>query len=791
MKPLLPRALLACGVLIVACVLALAALHRHHRRTLDLDTIEAQLATRAEEARRWTRALQERDASARLAALAPEPSQADTVHLLDQLGRAQVDPPGPDAPPPPDRSLAFEFDGADHFPMRGAGELQDGRLVLASAPGATLVSGEGFETPAEPLAEIAVRIRLARGRSFTLGWARRRLVAWPENPDHVDSFRVDVVPGGAFHTYRIDAAHAMRLQPGKRIRTLFLRTDDTAADRVEIDWIRVLPKRAAYAHPPVGVAWEDPGRDLRPALHVKAPRRISFPVGIPARAPRLDAAFATLDLPVAWTLELEANGRRERLLARRSEVPGRWDEVRVELARWAGRQVELHLHADGAEGAVGFVAAPRISGRPARPHNLLVVVEDTFRADGLERAHTPTKDRLAKEGARFTRAVSQATKTRPSVPSYLTSLLPSTTGVWSFHDRLDPGFVTLAEVLRVRGWETASFVQNTNAGAAAGLHQGFDRVLGQNVMGWRPDSLYDDRVLDWIARRRDRSWLVYLHGLDPHGTYDPPPPHDRAFRESAPGTPLERDERLDPDWVEIPSREGRRLLYEGEITNNDEHFGRFLEKLGELGVLADTSVVFFSDHGEHQGEHGLWEHAPPGFAPVLRVPLLLWSPGRVPAGALVDEPVSLLDVVPTLLDLVGIGHDSLPLQGRSLLGHLRAPEALPLRAVVSEEAIAFSRDRPQRIRGSIFFDRWHLLYSRHAGEKRLRVFDLDADPDETRSALPLLRFDPWLEGSVLDALGELKAADLALGAALAQGEVDSIAMDPDEREQLRALGYIE
>jgi arylsulfatase A-like enzyme len=785
-------AALCTGALAGCCALVLVALHFHHRRVLDMGALEHDLAGRAAHARRLTASLRERDASARLRSLGLPADEADTVRLIDVLAGARIQPPGPAAPPPPNRALTFEFDGADRFPMRGdPGRLRDGILALEARPDEPLVSGAGFQTPPETLSEISVRIRLERGRSFTLGWARRRLPAWPDNPDHVDTFRVDVVPGGDFHTYHIDAAHGLRLAPGKRIRTLFLIPSDTPGDRVEIDWIRVLPKRAAYAHPVVGITRENPGRDLRPAIHVSTPREISFRLRVPPREPRLDASLSVLNEPVDWTIRIEAGDESETLLSQRSGRTDAWDPVRLDLSRWAGRDVVLRVRADGAPGAIGFLGAPRISGVPEQRGNLLIVVEDTFRADGLQRAHTPTKDRLARQGTVFTRAISQATKTRPSVPSYLTSLFPSTTGVWNFHDRLSDGFLTLAEILGARGWETASFVQNTNAGPAAGLQQGFDRVLGQKVMGWRPDTLYEDRALAWIAERRDRNWLVYLHALDPHGTYDPPPPHDRAFREAGPGTPVARDERLDPDWVEAPSVEGRRLLYDGEIVNNDEHFGHFLEKLDELGALADTTIVFFSDHGEHQGEHGLWEHAPPGFASVLHVPLMLWNPGRVPAGQRVREPVSLLDVVPTLLELVDVPADGLPLQGESLLPLLGPSGAPRNRAVVSEEAIAFDRSKPERVRGSIFFDRWHFLYSRHEGEKRLRIFDVEADPGETRPALPWLRFDPWLERGILAALRDLKQADLELGAALTRRSGESVAMDPEAREQLRALGYIE
>jgi hypothetical protein len=111
--------------------------------------------------------------------------------------------------------------------------------------------------------------------------------------------------------------------------------------------------------------------------------------------------------------------------------------------------------------------------------------------------------------------------------------------------------------------------------------------------------------------------------------------------------------------------------------------------------------------------------------------------------------------------------------------------------VVSEEAIAYQRAQPERIRGSVFAGPWQLLYTRHRGTKALRILDLRAGTAAARPALPGLRWDPLLERSLLARLGELKRANLALGEAIAHADREVIQIDPEDREQLRALGYIE
>jgi arylsulfatase A-like enzyme len=565
-------------------------------------------------------------------------------------------------------------------------------------------------------------------------------------------------------------------------------------DRVSIDWVRVVTQRARYADPPVGRTSLSRGGELRTALHASAPRSLAFAVRVPQDGPRLDLGLGILDAaqPVEFRVEAEQAGTRRELARRRVLDADTWLDLRIDLADFAGSDAVLRLHLSGETGAVGLIATPRITSEPKQRLNVLVVVEDTLRADhlgawGHDRPTSPHKDRLAREGVVFERAYSQATKTRPSVPSYLTSLLPAATGVWNFHDRLDARYVTLAEVLQQQGFETASFVQNSNAGPAAGVQQGFDRLRSQRTMEFRPDMIYRGVLLDWIAEQRDRNWHAYVHVLDPHGPYDPPAPHDAWHREVQGGTPVERDPRLEPGSVETPTREGRLARYDGEIANNDEWFGGLLKRLDELEIADHTLIVFFSDHGEHLGEHGIWEHSPPGLAPVLHVPLLFWLPARIPNGLRVAEPVSLLDVMPTILALAGVDADRLLLQGRAVLppGGALAP------IVVSEEAIAYERSRPERVRGSVFAGPWQLLYSRYQGTKKLRVMDLRDGTAAARFALPSLRWDPLLERSLLARLRALKRANLELGEAIAHADREVIAMDPEDREQLRALGYIE
>ena len=122
------------------------------------------------------------------------------------------------------------------------------------------------------------------------------------------------------------------------------------------------------------------------------------------------------------------------------------------------------------------------------------------------------------------RARSQDNVTRTSLPSMMTSLLPSVTGVWGFADMLRPEFLTLAEVLRQQGCATGSFVQNSNAGPASGLQQGFEVTADYTVRGTTETLLDGEPLWNWLRTHKDRNTFVYLHIVDPHGPYAPPAP---------------------------------------------------------------------------------------------------------------------------------------------------------------------------------------------------------------------------------------------------------------------------
>jgi arylsulfatase A-like enzyme len=357
----------------------------------------------------------------------------------------------------------------------------------------------------------------------------------------------------------------------------------------------------------------------------------------------------------------------------------------------------------GFVGVCGFACGSGDDGSKSpgeRPPNLLFVVVDTLRADhvganGYEKATTPTIDRIGREGAVFTQAIAQSSWTRPSMASLLSGLYPTTTGLTCHNfrvprsdcDLLSPQVVTIAEELRDEyGYRTAGITANINLDPIFGFDQGYDHYvsIAEEISGseqgeWRlgndwlreSTELVTEEALAWLEEpRSDSPFLLYLHYLDPHAPYEPP--------EATAGT-------FPPDsYAAVPRTSVLLALYDEEILFVDRELQRVLDALQASQELERTAIVIVSDHGEEFHDHGSTKHGWTMFDEQLRVPLVLSIPGVTTPGTVIDEQVRLLDVVPTLIEGLGLA-GTLPerLQGTSLLP-LLAGGTLPMLPALSE-----------------------------------------------------------------------------------------------------------
>ena len=453
------------------------------------------------------------------------------------------------------------------------------------------------------------------------------------------------------------------------------------------------------------------------------------------------------------------------------------------------------------------------SGTP-RPDVLLITV-DTLRADrlgcyGYTRATSPHIDRLAARGVLFERAFTTLPRTTQSVASIMTGRYPKAHGARGLFSTLSPANLTVAEILREGGYDTAAFTSNLFLRPGQGFEQGFDR-FDNPARRWEGNSAgaITRAAVEWLrSRPTNRPFFLWVHYLDPHWTYRPAPPFDRRFDPdfAGPFTLYEdlESKRFTKGQVifenRLPPRQVEHVaaLYDGEIAQADAAIGELLAALPETPARPLLTVLT-SDHGESLGEHGYhFAHGEYLYQETLRIPLIFVLPGPLSAGIRANSLAQNIDIAPTLLALAGFsrmqGVDGRPLlvaggtEGAGGKGRL---VPFPGRTAVFAES-DFQLIHPENRRyfipgpagrwSSVFDGRHKLIQIPKPGGSLLEMYDLERDPGETIN----LAQDGPEAGVRLRLLGELQRfTDYGAGEQAPPRDID-----PEELERLRSLGYV-
>ncbi len=446
-------------------------------------------------------------------------------------------------------------------------------------------------------------------------------------------------------------------------------------------------------------------------------------------------------------------------------------------------------------------ASAALGSRP-----VLLVTVDTLRADALSAATTPHLDRLAQEGIRFTRAYAPSPWTIPSIYSLLTSRLPHEIGMTGQRKlRLDDAIPRLPQILPA-GFAKRAVVTNVFGASRWGSWTGFDSVesgdlvdvvrdsllrgliLPRLVLGLRPlrypmTEARADRITDQGLRHLEAldggSFLLWLHYYDPHTPYDPPAPFDTEV--GPPRSKLSGIRKRSLAFLrsgmklDAGDRAHIKALYEGEVRYTDAAIGRLWDGLQKLGLWDDALIIVAADHGEEFWEHGSVEHGHTLYEELIHVPLLVKLPGSLHAGRVIEDPVSLLDIVPTILDVLGHSPaEELVMRGRTLLPSLERAEAAkaPGRSLYFEAVVHY-----RELKG-VLDAPWKLIHDPETGADQL--FNLEEDAAE--------RINRAVEEE--DRLQALRAwIEPYLQAEQALAEPDSI--DPELLRRLKALGYLQ
>ena len=436
---------------------------------------------------------------------------------------------------------------------------------------------------------------------------------------------------------------------------------------------------------------------VRQTLPASPPSRLTFVVDVP---PGAHLTFACGMAPsrhgrpgVEFVVKVVAQGRESRVYSqmldpRRNPQHRLWVDADVDLSAHAGRNVELvfetHGYEEAGETDVAYWGAPALNAPQSAPLVVLYLV-DTLRADhtnpyGYARDTTPHLAALARDSVVFEHAIAQASWTKPSVASILTSLPPHRHQVVQLGDALDVKLVTLPERLQPHGFTTGAAIANVVIyGKDTHFEQGFEFFAGLHDPHDRPSKTVRsapvvDAALHWLDARRGQKQFLFVHTMDPHVPYTPPPPFDQMYEpHPAPGHPATdpRDDAKDP-----LDRDRLIAQYDGEIAYSDQEFGRFIEGLKARGLYDQALIVFISDHGEEFLDHAQWLHGRSVFDEVVHVPLIVKFPGGRHRGQRVSQQVQTLDVVPTIMAALGLSVPAAPeIEGRPLQPLLDGPAA--------------------------------------------------------------------------------------------------------------------
>ncbi len=439
-------------------------------------------------------------------------------------------------------------------------------------------------------------------------------------------------------------------------------------------------------------------------------------------------------------------------------------------------ETRLLLRAFGSPGSGFRLLAPKIKGRLRRIHrpNVILISIDTLRADhltpyGYDKPTSPSLGELVEDSVLFEKALSHGPSTLISHASLFSSLLPQHHGA-SFHFRrkLSEEAITLTEVLREAGYRCASINGGGQIDPAFGLDQGFEL--------YDPKGGYFYNVVRrgerWVEENSDAPFFLFLHTYEVHHPYRPRMPDLERFDEGYDG-PLpstiskELLEQINAGELEVDEADLRYIVatYDALISSMDRALELLVHYLRANGLYDSTLVVFTSDHGEEFGEHGwMGWHSHSLFDELLHVPLVLKLPGAHEAGRSVDAPVRLIDVAPTILDILGLEAPE-TFDGRSLLPLIDGSSLAELPAVGMI-------DESKQEYFSIRQDAWKWLNG--------RLYDLRTDPSEQND---LARSNPAKAREMrrkLENLLERRSPLKSQGSELSD----------ETQERLRALGYL-
>ena len=437
--------------------------------------------------------------------------------------------------------------------------------------------------------------------------------------------------------------------------------------------------------------------------------------------------------------------------------------------------------------------------------NVLLIVIDALRLDCAGPELMPNLNAIADQSVRFSQAIAQGSSTPPSMTSMLTSTYPLDYGG---HWYLADSRKTIAEVLKESGYSTAAIHSNPKLSRIRNFDKGFDwfdenllpDCLSRLVDHLSADMLHlgnrifkllrakpyvnakelNHKLVGWIGRST-RPFFLWAHYMDVHGPYLPH--RGSPYLGKLRAWPLYRRCVRFPASITRDEKQELKRNYEAEARYADEQLGGFIGKLKRQGLWEDTLVIITADHGEEFGEHGEFTHGNKPYEELIRVPLVVKPPSAFDfaPGSVVSTPVRLMDLFPTVLDIVGIDpQESLRkrIEGKSLVPFLHGDGCKPYEYVITEKDMRSSG----RLLFSFRTEEWKFIFD--GATKGRELYRLSDDPNEMQNVVEAFPdVAGTFEGLLRQRLAQIatRSKNVIIPEIVESREVD---------DRLRALGYL-
>jgi arylsulfatase A-like enzyme len=677
---------------------------------------------------------------------------------------------------------------------------------------------------------VLIRARASEGiRDINIGFNLNDPALADDGMCQVYGDLVPIIDDGTVQTYRLraDWQNTQSEWEGPW-RQLVHTINASKPSYLDLLSITLVSKAFVYGDAPAGVKEVRIGKHYRRALYTHAPGRLEYRVRVP-KAARLDVGLGVLhdDIPMTFRVSAIGDGEDGRTMFEETSVdPSGWHQRTVDLASYAGREITLALEVEAEQaGAVAFWGAPTVSGaRTTDKPNVIFYIIDGAGADlmsvyGYNRRTTPNLERIASEGAVFERAYSNASWTGPSTLSFMTSLQYSVAGLsqgggWP---KAPDQALTMAQHVHRAGYQTAVLVSNDYAGRISGLDRGVDKMRDEDPENYSISSvLMHNDFWKWREDYPAEPYWVHFQTTDIHTPWRPVAPFAGLFV-----SPSER--QVFYKWFDqvgrMPGPENfektgidrvayyhvARGIYDEAMAHQDYQLGRFVERLKANGEWEHTLFIVAADHSHFHAGLSLLDPLPPELdgdyaesVPIIsswisRVPMIVVWPERIAAGLRFSDPVSMIDMLPTILDLLDLPMPEV-MQGQSLAPLLLGEPGWEPRPVILDEiGLDGVAGKPEG-RIEVIDGRWGAsLYihphpkadSRYHRPVPMLVYDLWNDPYCLHS---LHEERPDLVEKYTKFLEEQWEAHQSLAKLFSRSS--KVPLTPEQLENLRALGYI-